>query len=271
MKQTYLITKNAQNFDRIYVLDSSSVELVEFGDFSSVDLSISSYPDLSIDFPYELYETIIVTTFLNVIQNRDFEYAFQLSLINKKITKVIYNSLLDHDLPRDIITTIRHIYKTLKLLETIDDSFITEFPQYHGKQYINIWTRQGTRSSAIELWDFLPYLTIDEYRPEITALTSSKIPKLFNVGPINGNQVWIRGSINDDGIFIGEELESPVFILNVLTTHAITMIGPGSHLKPFINLRNIFQFIYGEYATLYLMYNPDHNPFVSSSDYLIKV
>lgn len=276
MINSYLITKNDRNFDCIFQVDNDIIEQVEFGDFSYIDLSVDLHPDLSYALPIELYEPIIETLFLKILRNRDFEYAFQLTQITKSITKKIYNSILD-DLPNDIVITVSRLYKVLRLLETIDDDFLTEFPTSFNKQFLNLYTRSGVKSNNIELWDFLPYLTIDQYYSPnilptpITARSRYLNSSLFRKGPLIADLIWIRGVPDERGIFVGEEVQNPVFLLNILSPRLNMMIGPGANLKPFLNLRNILKFIYGQYATTYLMLNPDNNPFVTQSDFFIKI
>lgn len=242
---------------------------IVFTKYQEMTLSPTHTPSCFFDFPGELILKILVISFFDLLYSKNFEDAFDLLLVSRKLLAEIYLLIYGPSV-HTITDKARHMHASLFLVEILHDDYLcTVNINKDSRMGVKFETCHPTRNVAP--WDLYPEILfarhsriIDKDGPANPYLT----------GPYFGDVVTIYGT-SIDGIVNVQQMHHPVFTLMITSRDGVLIPDEGDfwHNRAFKKFANLLKIIYGKRTGVYFMVKPygnENNPFVTASDTYFK-
>jgi hypothetical protein len=250
--------------------DDSVVTKLIFPDYFDHDLCQPTLVHCS-PLPWEIVSNILGYTFKMYLQTRNFDLAIDLLLVKKDMIDLTYKSVYGNA-PVNRFEKYRRLVKTLDILESIHDTYITVLRQRRYSILKLVRNGDPCLDTLVNPWDFTFDIFIEPLSGVIQDETSN--PEVYYVGPLYGDQVWVTGKWRKGGVFWCEKLVSPVINLkfvDIFDTLQLThnRLTCNANFERFFNLLRV---CYGSFTGIYVMTQSENevSPFVSHSDTFVS-
>lgn len=260
------------DYAHLWKYDDGQVTKLVMRNFRTHHLAPSNTPKVDASMlPAELTTKIILLNFMMMLKEYNFQEASEL-LVDQLTVRTIYLNLFPG---RNLITVsemIGRIYRTLHMLETIYDDYLT-VPNYGRVEHVALrFTHRGdlgmARNSMLNPWDFRCDIRLEEFDTDVES-------KVFLGGPDLGDSILIGGS-SSNGVIRAQTIFHPVLTI-LLGDKADILLPTESNFwrnKNFISFSKLLRKVFGPNAGVFYMCrrNGDHeNVFVTSSDMIIRL
>lgn len=228
-------------------------------DFSSHEIG---QPTLKIkrQLPWEICSIIMHYLFQAYLHDHNYDMAGALVAINRSFVNEIYNSVYWRSKGLALKDMVRRMSNTLYTLERIHDDYFTTMRQSQFTACRIIKSGIATRYCP---WDF----TLDCFAGShygVIAQTGTTVHQ-FEVGPLNGDLVWLTGRYLKDGSFDCKQFKHPILnleITNIADQNPITSTycRRNRAFKKFVDL---LKRCYGPNLGVHVLFNDQEldNPF----------
>ena len=221
--------------------------------------------------PVELKSKIIVMNFMNLIKDYNFEDACDMLVDHFNVT-TIYKRLYPGKNILNCGEMITRIYRTLHLMETFHDDYLT-CPNYQRMENVAIrLTHLGAlgdaRTGPLNPWDFRTDIRLEEYATDLES-------KIYHTGPDLGDSVLIGGEF-EHGVIHCKAIYHPMITI-ILSDKADVLLPTESTFwrnKNFICFSRLLRRAFGPNAGIFYMVRRDtdyDNVFVTSSDVIVAL
>jgi len=219
-------------------------------------------PTLKINFglPLEISTIILLYLFDNYLRDHNYEEAAQLMFVCKALCNEIYGSVFGKGAICIQVKTKR-ICNTMYLLERIHDEYFTS-PRLHRYSAFRL-VLSAKRSKKFHPWDtFLDFFQVSHYG---VVTDEDELVDQFEVGPLNGDTVWLSGRYLKDGSYDCERFKHPVLNLEICDVRDMNPITSRylTRNQPFRRFMNLIKRSYGPNTAIHVLFNDDseNNPF----------
>ena len=261
------------DYAHLWKYDNGQVTKLTLRNFHTHILSPTGTPlvDATI-LPPELKTKIIFINFMMMLKDYNFQEAADL-LVDRLTVKTIYMELFR---PGKAIVSINgmivRIYRTLHLLESIYDDYLT-VPNYGRIEHVALrFTHRGllgaARNTVLNPWDFRCNIRLEEFDTDVES-------KVFLGGPDLGDSILIGGAC-DNGVIMAKTIHHPVITI-ILCDKTDVLLPIESNFwrnKNFICFSRLLRKVFGPHSGVFYMCrrNGDHdNVFITSSDMIVSL
>lgn len=251
-----LITRS--RIPHFYRIDQNELEEltpINFGEHEICTPTLSFRKRL----PWEICSMIIEHLFDKYLTTHNYDLAAPLAWLNRSAANEIYDRIYGKS-TISVTTKIKRVCNTMYFLERIHDDYFTmpRMTQYTACRVI----KTGI-ISTFHPWDFiLDCHPTSHYG--VVAHDNEEIEQ-YEVGPLNGDLVWLTGKYLKDGTYDCNQFKHPILNLEIcnaadLTTITSRYLRRNNAFKKFTDL---LKKCYGPNMGLHVMFDDsiERNPF----------